>query len=48
MDRVGSQIDFYDEESQVTSGAVALAASHFQKTGPGLTESNAQAVGART
>ena len=43
---VGSQIDFYDQESQVTN-AVALAASHFRNT-LGLTESYAQSVGART
>ena len=42
----GSQIDFYDQQSQVTN-AVALAASHFRNT-LGLTESYAQSVGART
>jgi hypothetical protein len=42
----GSQIDFYDQGSQVTK-AVALAASHFRNT-LGLTESYARSVGART
>jgi fermentation-respiration switch protein FrsA (DUF1100 family) len=42
----GSQIDFYDQESQVTN-AVALAVSHFRNT-LGLTESYAQSVAART
>lgn len=42
----GSQIDFYDQGSQVTK-AVALAAFHFRNT-LGLTESDARSVGART